>query len=55
VDDKTHPSTLAMGLIANEFIKAFNWIYDLKIKPLTTQEILGAAGIDWDPSDNFGA
>jgi hypothetical protein len=45
LDDGIHPSTLSMGLVANEYIKAFNSTYGLKIKPLTTAEILGAAGI----------
>jgi lysophospholipase L1-like esterase len=45
LDDKIHPSTLAMGLMANEYIKAFNSVFGLKIKPLTTVEILAAAGI----------
>jgi hypothetical protein len=45
LDDNIHPSTLAMGLVANEYIKAFNTTYGLKIKPLKADEILGAAGI----------
>lgn len=45
LEDGIHPSTLAMGLMANEFIKAFDSTYGLKIKPLTTTEILHAAGI----------
>jgi hypothetical protein len=46
LDDKIHISTLANGLMANEYVKAFNTTYGLKIKPLTTEEILRAAGID---------
>jgi hypothetical protein len=46
LDDKIHGSTLANGLMANEYVKAFNTTYGLKIKPLTTEEILRAAGID---------
>ena len=45
MDDNIHPSTLAMGLMANEYVKALNTTYGLKIRPLTTEEILGAAGI----------
>ena len=45
LDDGIHPSTLAMGLMANEYVKAFNSTYGLKIRPLTIEEILDAAGI----------
>jgi lysophospholipase L1-like esterase len=45
LDDGIHPSTLAMGLMANEFVKAFRSTYGLKIRPLSTEEILDAAGI----------
>ena len=40
LDDAIHPSTLAMGLMANEHIKAFNSVYGIKIKPFSVSPLL---------------
>jgi len=46
LDDQIHGSTLANGLMANEYVKALNSTYGLKIRPLSKEEIIDAAGIE---------
>jgi hypothetical protein len=43
--DDGHPSTISVGLGTNEILKGMNAGFGLAIPLLTTEEILGAAGI----------
>jgi hypothetical protein len=49
--DRIHPGTVWQGLLANAFIEASNRSYGTNFTPLSDQEILSAAGVDYASGD----
>jgi len=45
--DGAHPGTVVQGLMANAFVEACNRSYGAKFTPLSDQEILVAAGVEY--------